>query len=119
MRYMSIFDMSKQKTELPYGTLDLLILKTLDTMGPLHGYSIARRLEQVSGTLRLSQGSVYPALIRLEQQGWITTRWGVSETNRKVKFYSLTRAGAKQLHVEVANWENAAALVARILEAKS
>jgi PadR family transcriptional regulator, regulatory protein PadR len=116
---MSIIDMSKPKTEFPYGTLDLLILKTLDTMGAMHGYSIARRIEQMAGTLKLSQGSIYPALIRLEQQGWITTRWGISETNRKVKFYSLTRAGAKQLHVEVANWENAAALVARILGAKA
>lgn len=111
--------MSKNKTELPYGTLDLLILKTLETMGALHGYSIARRLEQLSGNLRLSQGSIYPALMRLEQQGWISTKWGISETNRKVKFYALTRSGAKQLHVEVTNWENAAALVARILEAKS
>ena len=76
-------------------------------------------IEQMSGTLRLSQGSIYPALMRLEQQGWISTKWGVSETNRKVKFYSLTRAGAKQLHVEVANWEQAAALVARILDAKA
>lgn len=116
---MSIIDMSKPKTELPYGTLDLLILKTLDTMGPLHGYSIARRIEQSSESLRLSQGSIYPALMRLEQQGWIATKWGVSETNRKVKFYSLTRTGARQLRVEVANWENAAALVARILEAKA
>jgi transcriptional regulator len=116
---MSNIDMSKNKADLPYGTLDLLILKTLDTMGALHGYSIARRLEQLSGNLRLSQGSIYPALMRLEQQGWIGTKWGISETNRKVKFYSLTKSGAKQLHVEVANWENAAALVARILEAKS
>ena len=115
---MSIIDMSKTKTDLPYGTLDLLILKTLRTMGPLHGYSIARRLEQVSGTMRLSQGSIYPALIRLEQQGWISTKWGVSETNRKVKFYSLTRAGAKQLPIEVANWEQAAAIVAKVLETK-
>jgi transcriptional regulator len=116
---MSIIDMSKDKKELPYGTLDLLILKTLNTMGPLHGYSIARRLEQLSGNLRLSQGTVYPALIRLEQQGWITTRWGISETNRKVKFYSLTKAGEKQLRIEVANWENAAALVTRVLEGKA
>jgi len=116
---MSKIDMSKQKNELPYGTLDLLILGTLDTMGPLHGYSIARRIEQMSDNLRLSQGSVYPALMRLEQQGWISTKWGVSETNRKVKFYALTKAGAKQLHVEVANWEQAAAMVARILEVKS
>ena len=111
--------MSKAKSEVPYGTLDLLILKTLDTMGPLHGYAIARRIEQMSEGLRLSQGAVYPALIRLEQQGWIRTEWGVSETNRKVKFYSLTRAGARQLDVEVANWERATALVARFLEAKS
>jgi transcriptional regulator len=116
---MSNIDMSKQKTDLPYGTLDLLVLKTLDTMGALHGYSIARRIEQMSGTLKLSQGSIYPALMRLEQQGWISTKWGVSETNRKVKFYALTRAGARQLHVEVANWEQAAALVARILDAKA
>jgi transcriptional regulator len=116
---MSTIDMSKDKPEVPYGTLDLLILKTLETMGPLHGYSIARRIEQSSGNLRLSQGTIYPALIRLEQQGWISTKWGVSETNRKVKFYSLTKAGAKQLRIEVANWESAAALVARILEAKA
>ena len=116
---MSIIDMSTDKRELPYGTLDLLILKTLDTMGPLHGYSIARRIEQVAGSVRLSQGTIYPALIRLEQQGWIRTRWGLSETNRKVKFYSLTAAGTRQLRVQVANWESAAALVARILEAKS
>ena len=83
--------MSTAKTEVPYGTLDLLILKTLDTMGPLHGYSLARRIEQVSeDLLRLSQGSIYPALIRLEQQGSIRTEWGVSDTNRKVKVYALT-----------------------------
>src|SRR5688572_8306395 len=116
---MSIIDMSKDKTDFPYGTLDLLVLKTLDTMGPLHGYLIARRIEHSSTNLRLSQGSIYPALMRLEQQGWITTKWGVSETSRKVKFYSLTKSGEKQLRVEVANWESAAALVARILEAKS
>ena len=112
--------MSKQKPEVPYGTLDLLILKTLDTMGPMHGYRIARRIEQVSGDgLQLSQGSVYPALIHLEQEGWIRTRWGISETNRKVKFYSLTESGRKQLKIEVANWERAAALVTRFLEASS
>ena len=115
---MSVVDMSKQQTEIPYGTLDLFILKTLETMGPLHGYAISRRIEQVSGqTLQLSQGSVYPALIRLEQDGWISTEWGLSETNRKVKFYSLTKSGRKQLRVEVENWEHATALVARFLEA--
>ena len=109
--------MSKQQAEIPYGTLDLLILRTLETMGSLHGYAIARRIEQVSGeSLQLSQGSVYPALIRLEQEGWITTEWGVSETNRKVKFYLLTRAGRKQLRVEIEKWEKATALVARFLE---
>jgi PadR family transcriptional regulator PadR len=112
--------MSKPKAEVPYGTLDLVILKTLDTMGAMHGYSIARRIEQVADNLlHMSQGSIYPALIRLEQQGWIRTQWGVSETNRKVKFYSLTAAGTRQLRVEVANWERATALVARFLEAKS
>jgi PadR family transcriptional regulator, regulatory protein PadR len=110
--------MSKQQSEVPYGTLDLLILKTLDTMGTMHGYAIARRIEQVSGdALQLSQGSIYPALIRLQQEGWISTDWGISETNRKVKFYSLTRSGRKQLLVEVANWEKTTAFVARFLEA--
>lgn len=112
--------MSKEKAEVPYGTLDLLILKTLETMGPLHGYAISRRIEQASGhSLQLTQGSVYPALIRLEQEGWISTDWGISETNRRVKFYALTRAGRKQLAVAVANWKSATALVARVLEASS
>jgi len=110
--------MSKQQEgEVPYGTLDLLILKTLESMGKLHGYAIARRIEQVSGdSLQLSQGSIYPALIRLEQEGWISTDWGISETNRKVKFYALTKAGRKQLLIEVAAWEKSTALVARFLE---
>ena len=112
--------MSNAKTEVPYGTLDLVILKTLDTMGAMHGYSIARRIEQVADNLlRMSQGSIYPALIRLEQHGWIKTQWGVSETNRRVKMYSLTAAGKRQLRIEVANWERATALVSRFLAAKS
>src|ERR1700693_4649431 len=112
--------MSEQKKEVPYGTLDLLILKTLDAMGPMHGYRIARRIEQVAEDLvRLNQGSIYPALIRLEEQGWIRTRWGISETKRKVKFYSLTRAGEKRLMVAVPNWARATALVARFLGAES
>jgi transcriptional regulator len=111
--------MSPQKADVPYGTLDLLILKTLDTMGALHGYAVARRIEQVAESgVRISQGSIYPALIRLEQQGWIRTEWGVSETGRQVKFYALTRAGAKQLAREVESWRKAAALVGRFLEAK-
>jgi transcriptional regulator len=108
------------KKELLNGTLDLLVLKTLDTMGPLHGYAIARRIEQMSASvMRLSQGSIYPALIRLEQRGWIKTKWGVSETNRKVKLYSLTKAGAMQLQVEVASWEQTTSLVSRVLGAKA
>ena len=111
--------MPEERTEVPYGTLDLLILKTLDTMGPMHGYRIARRIEQIAeNRLQLNQGSIYPALMRLEQKGWIRTQWGVSETNRKVKFYSLTKAGSKQLSVEVAKWEEVTALVARFLEAE-
>jgi transcriptional regulator len=112
--------MSIPKTEVPYGVLDLVILQTLAAMGGMHGYSIARRIEQVADNLlTMSQGSIYPALIRLEQKGWIATQWGVSETKRQVKIYSLTRAGERQLRVEVANWERATALVARFLEAKS
>jgi transcriptional regulator len=117
--YMSDYDMSNHKGEVPYGTLVILILRTLHTMGPLHGYGIARRIEQVASDLpRLSQGSIYPTLIRLEQQRWIRAEWGLSETKRKVKFYSLTRAGSRQLALEVANWERANALVARFLEAE-
>jgi PadR family transcriptional regulator PadR len=108
--------MSKYKSEIPYGMLDLVLLRTLDTMGTMHGYALARRIEQVAGdSVQLSQGSVYPALIRLEQEGWIKTDWGISETNRKVKLYSLTKAGRKQLLAEVKNWEKATALVARFL----
>jgi transcriptional regulator len=109
--------MSKQHADIPYGTLDLLILKTLETMGAMHGYALARRIEQVAGRiLQLSQGSLYPALIRLQQEGWIRTEWGVSDTNRKVKFFSLTKTGQKQLRVEIQNWEKTMALVARFLE---
>ncbi len=103
--------------EVPYGTLDLLILKTLHSMGPMHGYRIARRIEQVAGNLiQLNQGSIHPALIRLENRDWIRTERGISETKRKVKFYSLTKAGRKQLQAEIANWETTTALVARFLE---
>ena len=112
--------MSRHSMEVPYGTLELLILKTLDTMGGMHGYSLARRIEQVSElTIRLSQGSIYPALIRLEQQGLIGTEWGLSETGRKVKVYALTESGRKQLPVESEKWAKAAALGARFLEGKA
>jgi PadR family transcriptional regulator PadR len=115
---MSVADMSNTPAEIPYGTLDLLILKTLESMGTIHGYAIARRIEQVAGgSLQLSQGSIYPALVGLQQEGWVTTEWGLSETNRKVKFYSLTKAGRKQLLVEVSKWEKATSFVSRFLEA--
>ena len=112
--------MDDAKTEIPYGTLDLLILKTLETMGPMHGYRLARRIEQVSeNLLTLNQGSIYPALIRLKQKGWIRTEPGVSETKRKVKFYALTKDGRKQLDVEIEKWQTANAVVARFLEMPS
>ena len=108
------------KADVLQGTLDIMILQTLAALGPSHGYAIAGRLEQVSdGRVRLNMGTLYPGLMRLEQRAWIKTEWGLSETNRRVKLYSLTKAGAKQLHVEVANWEQTTALVARFLEAKS
>lgn len=98
------------------GTLDLLVLKTLDTLGPLHGFGIARRIQQVSeDMLRLNQGTLYPALVRLEQRGWIRSKWGVSENNRRARFYSLTKSGKKQLEVEAENWERMASLIGRML----
>jgi transcriptional regulator len=112
--------MSKHQNEIPYGALELLILKTLDVMGQMHGYGIARRIEQVSGReMPLSQGAIYPALVRLEQQGVVKATWSVSETNRRVKEYALTVAGRKQLLVEARKWERAAALVARFMGVSS
>jgi PadR family transcriptional regulator len=109
------FDMSN-KTDVLQGTLDLMVLKTLDTMGPQHGYGIAQRLQQVSeDALRLNQGTLYPALLRLEQRGWIASKWGTSDNNRKARFYSLTRAGRKQLQREADDWHRMAAVMARVL----
>ena len=106
-------------SDVPYGTLDLMILKTLDTMGALHGYGIARRIEQVAeGSLALNQGTVYPALLRLEQKGWIGSDWGASENNRRARFYSITKAGKRQLLAEEENWNRAVAMVARLLESR-
>ena len=108
--------MPEPKTEVLPGTLDLLILKTLETLGPLHGFGIARRIEQVSeDLLQLNQGTIYPALLRLMQKGWITSKWGVSENNRRARFYSLTPAGHKQLAQEQENWERISAVMARLL----
>ncbi|HYK89406.1 MAG TPA: PadR family transcriptional regulator [Acidobacteriota bacterium] len=99
------------------GTLDLLILKTLDALGPQNGYAIARRLEQVSEDLiRLNQGTLYPALLRLEQRGWISSRWGTSDNNRRARYYSLTRTGRKQLAAEAESWARMAGMIGRLLE---
>lgn len=106
--------------DIPYGTLDLMVLKTLEAMGPLHGYGIARRIEQVAqGMLALNQGTIYPALLRLEQKGWITSRWGTSENNRRARFYEITRAGKKQVAVETESWERTVAIMSKMLEGKS
>jgi len=108
--------MAKPKSELLQGTVDLLILKTLAN-GPMHGWGIAQRIQQVSnGVLSINQGSLYPALYRLEGKGWVETEWGASENNRQAKFYALTRAGRKQLAHETATWERVAAAVALVLE---
>jgi PadR family transcriptional regulator len=108
--------MANTRHEVLPGTLNLLILKTLATLGELHGYGIARRIEQVSGDLlELNQGTVYPALLKLEQMGWIRARWSTSENNRRAKYYSLTRTGRKQLAVEEDEWQRTAAIVTRFL----
>lgn len=108
--------MEQSKSEVLQGTLDLMILKALDALGPLHGYGIARRLEQISNEmLRLNEGTVYTALLRLQQQGWITSEWGSSENNRKAKYYSITKAGRKQLAHETKSWERIAGVVDRVL----
>jgi len=108
--------MPGSKAEVLQGTLDLIVLKTLEALGPLHGYGIAQRIQQVSeDLLKLNQGTLYPALLRLEQRGWISSKWGVSDNNRKAKYYSLTRAGRKQLLAETETWERTTALMARLL----
>lgn len=107
--------MKTPRTDIPRGTLDLLVMRTLKTMGPSHGWGIARRLEQVAEeALKLNQGTVYPALVRLEQRGWIRSSWGVSENNRRARFYALTAKGEKQLAVEEAGWDRIAAIIAKI-----
>jgi PadR family transcriptional regulator, regulatory protein PadR len=106
--------MSADKRDVLHGSLGLMILKTLDALGPLHGYRIARRIEQISGNqLELNQGTLYPAMLRLEQMGWIASKWGESESGRRVKIYSLSRAGRKQLHEQAADWRRATDIVER------
>ncbi len=109
--------MADGRTEVLQGTLDLMVLKTLQSMGPLHGYGIARRIEQVSEeVLQLNQGTIYASLVRLQQKGWISADWGASENNRRAKFYSLTRSGRKRLQAEAENWEKVAGVMGRILQ---
>jgi PadR family transcriptional regulator PadR len=107
-------------SEVPYGTLDLMVLNTLAALGPLHGFGIARRLEQIAdGAFALNQGTIYPALLRLEQRGWIASEWGTSENNRRARFYSITKSGRKQLAAETASWERTVAMLTRMLEGES
>jgi transcriptional regulator len=110
----------KQKTDVQQGTLALMILKTLDVLGPLHGYGIARRIEQISGDLlAVNQGTLYPLLLRLEQEGAIRSKWGASENNRRARFYRLTRAGRQLLEAETRDWEETAAIIGRFFQAKA
>jgi PadR family transcriptional regulator, regulatory protein PadR len=108
-----------EKADVWQGTLALMVMKTLDTMGPLHGYGIARRIEQTSGDkLQVNYGTLYPSLVKLEQEGAIAAEWGVSDNNRRARFYRLTRAGRRQLQKETRDWEQATAILARFLAAK-
>lgn len=114
--FLWAINMTQTKTDVLQGTLDLMVLKTLDTLGTQHGYGIAQRLQQVSNDLlQLNQGTLYPALLRLEQRGWIASKWGVSDNNRKARFYTLTRAGRRQLQREADDWQRMAAIMARVL----
>ena len=109
----------KQKIDVLQGTLALMILKTLDVLGPVHGYGIARRIEQISrDVLSVNQGTLYPVLLKLEQEGAIASEWGASENNRRARFYRLTRAGRKQLRAETRDWEQTAAIIGRFFEVK-
>ena len=109
--------MAENKSEILQGTLDLMVLKTLTAMGPLHGYGIARRIEQISEqALQINQGTIYASLVRLLQRGWISAVWGSSESNRRAKFYSITKVGRKQLAAEAANWERISGVIGRVLQ---
>jgi PadR family transcriptional regulator, regulatory protein PadR len=109
--------MSDEKTDVLHGSLALMVLRTLDTLGPMHGWGIARRIEQMSGDVfAVNQGTLYPALLRLQQMGWIKSKWGASDNNRRAKFYVITRAGRKQLEVEAGNWQRLSGIIARFLK---
>ena len=109
--------MAQTKAEILQGTLDLMVLKTLDVMGPMHGYGLARRIEQLSDeALQVSQGTIYLCLVRLVQKGWITAEWGTSENNRKAKFYAISKRGRKQLVTETRNWERVSGIIGKLLQ---
>src|SRR4029453_2456038 len=109
--------MSDDKSDILQGTLDLMVLQTLDVMGPMHGYGIARRIEQISeDALQVNQGPIYLCLVRLVQKGWVTTEWGASENNRRAKFYAISRSGRKQLTAEAENWHRVAGTIGRLLQ---
>jgi len=110
----------REKSEVLQGTLDLIILKTLHALGPQHGFGIARRIEQVSeDVLKLNEGTVYTSLLRLQQQGWIAAKWGLSENNRKARYYSITRGGLKRLTIETENWGRISGVISRVLSLES
>jgi PadR family transcriptional regulator PadR len=112
--------LTDSRSDILQGTLDLMVLKTLDTMGPLHGYGLALRIEQLSeSALRVNQGTIYLCLVRLVQRGWITAKWGASDNNRKAKFYTISAAGRKQLRAETANWARIVGVMGRVLEPES
>ena len=109
--------MANDKSDVLHGSLALMVLRILDTLGPMHGWGIARRIEQTTNDeLELNQGTLYPALLRMVQMGWITTEWGVSDNNRRAKFYAITRAGRRQLAAEARNWERMSGIIARFLK---
>jgi transcriptional regulator len=112
--------MDSTLSPVPYGTLDLMVLKTLDGLGPLHGFGIARRIEQIAqGSLSLNQGTIYPALLRLEQRGWIKSAWGASENNRRARFYAITAKGRRQLAAQAESWARTVAMIGRLLGDRS
>ena len=112
--------MPADKSDVFRGSLALMVLRTLDTLGPQHGWGIARRIEQISGdALALNQGTLYPSLLRLEQMGWVTSKWGASDNNRRAKFYSITRAGKKQLTAEAKNWQKISDILGRFVKSSA
>src|SRR5882762_1991992 len=115
--YRETDPMPVERPDVFHGTLALMILRTLEGLGPLHGYGLARRIEQISGDrLALNQGTLYPAVLKLEQMGWITSKWGASENNRRARYYAISRAGRRQLEAETKNWSQASEIIARFVK---